>query len=725
MAEDTPSVSMTCEVCSEYYTDPLMLPCLHSFCKKCIIKAKKKEGSPDTSIKCPTCDTIVPLPDGKVEDLTQNLWLAHESKEASIKKKIHDKEAKSCDKCSVDDDSGLAVVFCCDCGQFLCDHCKQSHKRQAKKADHKLIDLDTKKEFEMPTIKHQAIYCVRHSGQELIYYCNDCDKLVCPNCLPTKHKDHKIVESTDIGDTAREALKQSVSSCNGIITPVNEAIANGEKRLQQIATRKVQVSKQIKETFAKLKAVLDKRCNDLIKDTEEIASNKTNSVEKQLDGFRKLVKQVSHGCCLASSVSKRTDPGEVLSVKKLITNQLDQCLVDYKKLTLEIKENEEILTRLNTTGIRKAISEFGGVFEADPAAYSIDSGLAIPLATVEKERKFKVALPDIDKSESYIKASLIKCDGSKEEGRVDIVKSNNTATVSCTPQSIGQYEVSLTIRGHHIKGSPYHLSVKPSRDYTTLTNKGSFNVGSGTCGVAVHTNGEVFASNNNGGFVQVFSEDGTPVRRIGSKGNGNGEFQYPWGLLLVGDRLYVSDNNLHRVQYFSATTGQYIHQFGCNGKENGQFSSPRGMSTDGKGNILVADYGNNRVQVFKEDGTFVQVIQCDGNPTDVAVDNEGKIHVTIHNQNHVQVFSPDGKTHFNPYSNPAGSFQYPQGIAIDDEGYIFVTARYSSTYYLHVLNYDRKQVNLLSGLNNAWGITLDKDGHIYVADPGNYRIMKY
>ena len=494
------------------------------------------------------------------------------------------------------------------------------------------------------------------------------------------------------------------------------------------------MSKQIKETFAELKAVLDKRCNDLIKDTEEIASNKTSSVEKQLDGFRKLVKQVSHGCSLASSVSERTDPGEVLSVKKLITdqldqclvdyNKLDQCLVDYNKLAPEMKENKEMFTRLNTTGIRKAISEFGRVFEVNPAAYSIDSGLAIPLATVEKERKFKVALPDIDKSESYMKASFIKCDGSKEEGRVDIVKSNNSATVSCTPQSIGQYELSLTIRGHHIKGSPYRLSVKPSRDYATLTNKGSFNVGNYAYGVAVHTNGEVFASNYKGGFVQVFSEDGTPVR-IGSKGNGNGEFQCPFGLLLVGDRLYVSDYNLHRVQYFSATTGQYIDQFGCNSKENGQFSNPCGVSTDGKGNILVADYSNNRVQVFKEDGTFVQVIQCDGNPTDVAVDNEGKIHVTIHNQHHVQVFSPDGKTHLNPYSNPACSFQYPQGIAIDDEGYIFIIARHSSTYYLHVLNYDRKQVNLLSGLNNPWGITLDKDGHIYVADTSNYRIMKY
>ena len=122
--------------------------------------------------------------------------------------------------------------------------------------------------------------------------------------------------------------------------------------------------------------------------------------------------------------------------------------------------------------------------------------------------------------------------------------------------------------------------------------------------------------------------------------------------------------------------------------------------------------------MFKEDGTFIHVIQCDSNPTDVAVDNEGKIHVTILNQHRVQVFSPDGKTH---YSNPAGSFQHPQGIAIDNEGYIFITLTQS---YLHVLNYDRKQVNLLPS-NNSYGVTLDKDRHIYVAEYNECRIMKY
>uniref|UniRef100_A0A1X7TGV4 RING-type domain-containing protein n=1 Tax=Amphimedon queenslandica TaxID=400682 RepID=A0A1X7TGV4_AMPQE len=606
---------MTCEVCSEYYTDPLMLPCLHSFCKKCLIKVKEKQGSADTSLKCPTCDTSVNLPDGKIEGLTQNLWFEHKSRDASIKKKIVSKEAISCDECSVDDSSDAAVVYCCDCGQFLCDLCK-------------------KESIELPTINYEAVYCARHP-EKLTYYCNDCNKLVCQICLNIHHKSHNYNFYLDEGDAAREALKESVASCDGVIPPVTEAIANGEKMLEQIATRKEEVKQEIKKTFEELKAALDKRCNDLLMETEEIASAKRNSVEKQLDGFRKLVKQVSHGRHLASSVSERTDPGEVLSVKKLITNQLEECIEEYKKLPLEIEEKRTILTRLDTSTLNKEINQFGGVSEVDPAACSIDRGLAIPLATVKKERKFKVALPaGIDKAVSYLKGSFIKSDVSKEEGRVVIVNDNTTAIVSCTPQSIGGYELSVTIRGHHIKGSPYQLSVKASRDYTTLTNQRSFNVGNGSYGVAVHINGEVFASSM-GGFVQVFSEDGTAVRRIGSKGNGDGQFDYPWGLLLVGDRLYVSDHNLHRVQYFSATTGQYIGQFGHQGNGNGQFCYPIGMSTDGKGNILAAEYSNNRVQVFKEDGTFVQVIQCDGNATDVAVDNEGKIHITIQSQHHV------------------------------------------------------------------------------------------
>jgi tripartite motif-containing protein 71 len=43
----------------------------------------------------------------------------------------------------------------------------------------------------------------------------------------------------------------------------------------------------------------------------------------------------------------------------------------------------------------------------------------------------------------------------------------------------------------------------------------------------------------------------------------------------------------------------YISSFGSEGSEPGQFRHPRGLTTDTEGFILVADSGNNRVQIFR------------------------------------------------------------------------------------------------------------------------------
>ena len=186
----------------------------------------------------------------------------------------------------------------------------------------------------------------------------------------------------------------------------------------------------------------------------------------------------------------------------------------------------------------------------------------------------------------------------------------------------------------------------------------------------------------------------------------------------------MSDHTLHCVKYYSATTSKYIGQFGSKGREEGQFAEPGGMSTDGKGNIYVADFFNKRVQVFKEDGKFVQIIPCLGQATDVVVDNKGEIHVAVYDRSHIEVFSPDGKNRLEVYANPSGDFLSPYGIAIDDEGYIFITARYE-TYHLHVLSPEKKQVMSLIGFNEPYGVTLDKDGCIYVADGDNHEIKKF
>ena len=47
--------------------------------------------------------------------------------------------------------------------------------------------------------------------------------------------------------------------------------------------------------------------------------------------------------------------------------------------------------------------------------------------------------------------------------------------------------------------------------------------------------------------------------------------------------------------------GTFLFSFGSNGEGNGQFNAPTGVAVDKHGNILVADWGNSRIQVSKKE----------------------------------------------------------------------------------------------------------------------------
>lgn len=50
------------------------------------------------------------------------------------------------------------------------------------------------------------------------------------------------------------------------------------------------------------------------------------------------------------------------------------------------------------------------------------------------------------------------------------------------------------------------------------------------------------------------------------------------------------------IQVFTLE-GELVLKFGSNGEGNGQFNAPTGVAVDINGNIIVADWGNSRIQV--------------------------------------------------------------------------------------------------------------------------------
>ena len=69
---------VTCAICLELLDDPKSMPCLHTYCKKCLMEAlTKRPHDPDLprdrpAINCPLCRAEVALSDQGIEALPTN-----------------------------------------------------------------------------------------------------------------------------------------------------------------------------------------------------------------------------------------------------------------------------------------------------------------------------------------------------------------------------------------------------------------------------------------------------------------------------------------------------------------------------------------------------------------------------------------------------------------------------------------------------------------------------
>ena len=112
----------------------------------------------------------------------------------------------------------------------------------------------------------------------------------------------------------------------------------------------------------------------------------------------------------------------------------------------------------------------------------------------------------------------------------------------------------------------------------------------------------MFASCVNDGCVQVYGSSGLSMLKIGCCGALESHLKKPFGVMLIKD---VSDNESSCVKMFTVM-GEYLGQFGNSGSNPG-LEQPVGICSDGRGHILVADFGNCRVQIFSADveGAYV------------------------------------------------------------------------------------------------------------------------
>lgn len=205
-------------------------------------------------------------------------------------------------------------------------------------------------------------------------------------------------------------------------------------------------------------------------------------------------------------------------------------------------------------------------------------------------------------------------------------------------------------------------------------------------GVALDSDGNVYISDPAVNKVYAFTTDGKPLKTVGDDETLN----WPVGIAVdsIRNRLYVISAKSHNISVFDPETGTHIATWGKRGSGDGEFNFPTDVDIDSKGNIVVADSMNARVQILDPDGKFIRKFGQRGDgPADfrmikgIAVDRHtDNIYVTDGQGDKEMVYSPTGeplmtlgRTHSADITAVgAGGFLIPQDISVDKNGRIYV-----------------------------------------------------
>ena len=265
--------------------------------------------------------------------------------------------------------------------------------------------------------------------------------------------------------------------------------------------------------------------------------------------------------------------------------------------------------------------------------------------------------------------------------------------------------------------------------------------------------------------IAGFSGDGGPATKA--------QLNHPSGIAFDNKgNLFFSDRSNERTIDSSGK----IHTYAGNGKEGfkgdsgpaleASLDKPFGIAFDRKGNLYIADRGNNRVRKVNTQGIMTTIAGDGGfffsgdngpayrasvaGPTGVVVDDQGILYIADRNNNRIRAVDSQGMittiagTGQQDYNGDAEvaretNLYLPFGVALKPDGSLLVIDR--SHYRIRSVDLKRGSIKTIAGngkkmfagdggpatgatLSFPHGITVDKNDNVLVSDKGNYRIRK-
>ena len=709
---------ITCPICQEHYTEPKVLPCLHYYCKKCILKLTLRTQS-GKSFHCPECRCKATLPEGGVDSLITAFFANRLKSKVITLQRAHGKVEVKCELCTT---SSNAEAFCRQCTRFICKECVLIHTKLKTFVSHEVASLEDLKHgrAKLTVDDPPTEMCTIHK-QPFIIFCSDCETLICQHCTLKNHLGHNYEFTNVAAPGVKTKLLEDAQSLKNLNKEFTDAVEKIRSTMLEVETQKESAINNLHTSFKELHNILERREQELVEDTTTTAQQKLQQLlqqEKTLSlASAELQSVVDY---TERCVSLSTD-NELVSMDTEIMKTIQQKIQEHSKSERSLEPVEEADMAMEVTCAETLRQLCLTQANITPAAVDPAKCTVILTASADVGKPYVGTLTTrLSNGKSNNRKCKVTCYmKSLYYGAITncgIVKDGpGKYNIQYTPTFRGHNEVILLINGQQVAGSPFpvYVSIHPTQLGKPIN---IWNKISRPSGITANSKGDILVSSSaNSPTLVKFSIEGNRVvvmdsdlieprcvacddedniycvdrcsdkiltctsdggnvrlRSLALEKNSPGRC----ALTIVNNRLHISEKDhpgvvkVYDKELTLLSTIKHSNMFVC------------GIAADAHRNLYMSDRNSSCIQVFSNYGVFLRSFGHDQEelnyPYGLCVHGQ-YVYVTDIASHCVFVFTTDGEyvTSFGQQGQKEGDFTVPCHIYVDNSNFVYVVDAYN------------------------------------------------
>ena len=638
MAESTSRIHaelerlIECPICMDSFTDPVALPCMHTFCAKCIkqyVDTSNNDEGETRKLNCPTCRRHVDIQEGGAERLQKNLFVNNLKEVIASTKSTQ----SSCEYCEALGADAIARWRCVECCHSICDQCKVAHDRvHILTAPHQVMDLNKWKNSDLSIICNQnKEICPNHQNKPLEFYCSVCDLAICINCHTLDHFNHKCEDLTKIADQTKSAIQQQIAQIARLMKVKEAQIQDLRDCRERVTSSSNDVLATIRELRSTCLQLVTKCFDNIEKKAGEISTESCKIVDMNLDSLHVDLASLQTSTQMGDAVRSFGRKAEIVETTKRLKDiirsheeaaiDIDDIKESLNIVTFKANEMETFLCQ-ERFGLCEKSALFPDLHKRSDVAVSEPAGQSVapPVREIRKQPKL---------INRWLARNWYDFTATSTNGIIAVIW-DRVYVIDQTGREMRDF-TRLGIR----KWSP--LTVNAHRDgeraVVVVTNRGSRGEGGGAyvfaedgrytgervlvddpCDAAALDDRRitVVRHDHDESYSRLEVYDVKTNKLMSSVLCGTNQPAYsPCYISVSPVTCEVIVSHTGGVTAFSFADLALRWEYRCRRDGAGQLRDPRGVCVDQAGRVLVCDAATRRVVVLSEVGEYVTALSTD------------------------------------------------------------------------------------------------------------------